>query len=98
MLFRSLIDIRTTSRALAEGGLRWIFAGDHGLVFAREVEGECLIIAATRAATSEISVDLSVLYGSHRLVQVVGTPISLENNQFAFDTEGAEFLVWRLTV
>lgn len=96
--YQTLIDLRKSSRALAEGGLRWIFAGNDGVVFAREVDGECLIIAATRSATSEIAVDLSTLYGSHRLVQVLGTPISLEDNQFAFDTTGAEFLVWRLTV
>jgi alpha-glucosidase len=51
-LHRRLIALRRSHVALTDGGIRWIHASDDALAFVREHEEECVLVLATRAATT----------------------------------------------
>lgn len=95
--YQELIALRKSSEALAEGGLRFLHAGEDAVVFIRETAEESLVIAATRAETAEVDIDVKTLCGAARLVQIIGSPISLQGERLAFESSGAGFFVWRLT-
>lgn len=97
-IYQKLIELRTSSSALAEGGLRWLHSGEDAVVFVRESADDTLVVAAARAETNEIDVNLNHFYGSHQLVQVFGRSTTLQDNRLKFSTSGPEFFVWRMTV
>ncbi|WP_024287921.1 glycoside hydrolase family 13 protein [Cellulomonas sp. KRMCY2] len=47
-VYRSLIAVRRASRALREGGLRWVVVDDDALVFLRETLDERVLVAVAR--------------------------------------------------
>jgi alpha-glucosidase len=54
-VWRSLIALRRTHKALSHGGLRWVAATDDALVYLRETATERILVALTRAACSDIT-------------------------------------------
>ncbi|QGQ19042.1 glycoside hydrolase family 13 protein [Cellulomonas sp. JZ18] len=48
-LYRRLIALRRSSRALREGGLRWAFADDDAVGYLRETHDERVLVVAARA-------------------------------------------------
>ena len=57
---KALIQLRRTSPALINGGLRWIDIGDDYLLFARESKEESLLILISRSAVA-LKIDLEPL-------------------------------------
>lgn len=57
---QKLAKIRRTSRALSEGGLRWLEVESDYVVFLRESKNETLLVAVSREG-ADISIDLSLL-------------------------------------
>jgi alpha-glucosidase len=48
-VYRSLIALRRSSRALREGGLRWLLAEDDAVAYLRETPDERVLVVAARA-------------------------------------------------
>jgi len=55
---KSLVEIRRTSHALVNGGLRWLEVEDDYLLFTRESANQSLLVLISRSAV-EIEIDLS---------------------------------------
>ncbi|MBT0994777.1 glycoside hydrolase family 13 protein [Cellulomonas sp. DKR-3] len=49
-VYRRLAELRRSSRALREGGLRWVLAEDDAVGFLRETSDERVLVVLTRAA------------------------------------------------
>jgi alpha-glucosidase len=97
-----LSRLRRELPALHEGNLRWLYAGDDVLIYVREHQDACVLIAAARAAfedvelpaslihTSGITAGLSPLWGSGTF-SARSTPQAI-----AFSGAGPSLQLWRL--
>ena len=54
MLFRSLIDVRRRSHALAHGGIRWIHVGEDSVAYLRESKKESVLVYVSRRGTRTV--------------------------------------------
>lgn len=52
--YRSLLGLRRDSRALRDGGLRWVLATDDAVGYLREVPGERVLVVAARGPWSGV--------------------------------------------
>lgn len=48
-IYQELIGVREANRALTSGGLRWLVVEDDAVVFLRETEESCVLVALSRA-------------------------------------------------
>lgn len=56
-VYTALLNLRRTSDALSNGGLRWVHVSDDLLVWLRETPTERLLLAVARAATADVTLD-----------------------------------------
>lgn len=61
--YRRLGALRSRSRALRHGGLRWVHAGDDVLVYLREARDERVLVQVSRADHPPVSIDATALDG-----------------------------------
>jgi len=94
--YKQLIQLRKTSSALADGGLRWVHAGNDAVAFLRETPSEALLIVASRNPSAEVSVSLPSL-GYSKAESVVGHGPVLQNSETVIATSNAAFYIWRLS-
>lgn len=94
-LYRRLIAVRRSSRALREGGMRWLHVDDDALVYLREVPGERVLVCVARESWTGIGLPAGfadegaeTLYGPD-LVRSAGTGPAIPG-------EGPSVGVWRL--
>lgn len=99
-LYRELIGLRKSHRVLADGGMRWLHADDHGLVFVRESEAEALLVfAAGPVQTQQYSVELpaTVCAGLNEAQKLWGDAVLTHDGSTAKITaSGPSFSLWRL--
>ncbi len=62
-VYRSLVHLRTSSSALAVGGMQWVAAGADHLVYVRESRDQRLLVHLARAAHEPVVIDLAALGG-----------------------------------
>jgi alpha-glucosidase len=86
-LYRDLIALRNGHPVLAGGGLRWLHVDDDAVVFIRESEAECVLVAAARGA---MDVVVAVEGEAHPLFGGLAIP----GNRIV--TEGPVFAAWAL--
>jgi alpha-glucosidase len=92
---RSLFAVRSATKALRTGGLRWISITDDSFTFLREAADESVLIHVTRASTSPVR--LPADYFGDRLVGLTGTPdLDADDGQLTLPGTGPSFNWWRL--
>ena len=93
--YRTLIALRRSSDALARGGIRYAFAGDHAIAYLRETSAERLLCLASRAPHDPVRLSLDAL-GCRELEPVYGAAAVVGDGDVVLPAEGPSFHVWRL--
>lgn len=93
--YRTLIELRRSSDALARGGIRYAFVGDDAIAYLRETAAERLLCLASRASHDPVRLSLDAL-GSRELEPVYGAPAVVGGDDVLLPSEGPSFHVWRL--
>ncbi|WP_435300312.1 glycoside hydrolase family 13 protein [Timonella sp. A28] len=100
--YRALIRVRSESKALQVGGLRWIVTDDDAVAYVRETPDECVLvlIARSRWNGARVSVGISAglnydttpvpqtLYGAH--------DIHIDGDEYVLPQVGSSVHIWRL--
>lgn len=76
--YRAMVELRRRHIALRRGGLRWVHVGDDSMTFLREHEDERILVHASRADHSPVTIPLQALgiESADRLVPLLGEPCS----------------------
>ena len=93
--YRLLISLRRASQALAQGGLRWIYASADALAFLRESADERLLVVAARSATTPIDLDLAS-FNARTLTPIFGFEATLEQGLARISIPTAGGGIWRI--
>jgi alpha-glucosidase len=86
--YRRLIALRRSSGALAQGGIRYVYAGDDAIAYLRETRTERLLCLAARRPHAAVVVpfpDLETLYGE-------------DARDGVLPASGPAFHVWRVPI
>ena len=95
--YRMLTRLRSSSRALAFGGLRWVEREKDSLTFLRESTDERLLIRATRAKCPPVRIPARWL-GASSLEPLYGNPsVTVGDDEVVIACDGASFSVLALT-
>lgn len=94
--YRSLIDLRRTSPALASGGLRWVHVAADAVVFVREHPQDRILIAVSRNRSDAVRVRLADLHAASA-EPVFGFGGSTAAGHLAIEMPHAGAGIWRLT-
>ncbi|WP_286217533.1 glycoside hydrolase family 13 protein [Paraoerskovia sediminicola] len=93
--YRSLVRLRRESRALREGGMRWVHVDDDALVYLRETADERVLVVAARGPWSgAVVTGLAVDGFPERLFG--GVPLQVEPDGVRVAGDGPAVGVWRL--
>jgi alpha-glucosidase len=93
--YRSLLGIRQSSKALATGGLRWLYAGNDALAFVREHPDESVLVVVARSQAESIRLSLSELNAA-RIHHLYGFDAKVVAGQAVIDVPSAGAGVWRV--
>lgn len=93
--YRTLLGVRRSSPALAEGGLRWLYVGTDALAFVREHPTETVLVAAARSQSEPIRIPLSVL-NAREIHSLFGFHANVVADQAVIDVPSAGAGVWRV--
>ena len=92
---QALFDARKQSRALRQGGLRWLFVGDDAFTFLREAQGESVLVHAARANHAPVELPGEIagthLHGLAGTKDVLAGPDGL----IKLPSDGPAFAMWR---
>ena len=94
-VFRALIAMRRGSRALREGGLRWVVVDDDALVFLRETADERVLVAVARAPWQGVVLPHGLLASGARPETLYGPDLVVTEAVHVPGT-GPGVGVWRL--
>lgn len=101
-VYRRLIALRRSSRALREGGMRWLHVADDALVYLREVLGERVLVCIARTAWSGAvlppgftDAEPQTLYGPD-LLRAHDAGSGAGRGGFAIPGDGPAVGVWRI--
>jgi len=95
-LYRGLIALRRSSRALREGGLRWAVVEDDALAFLRETADERVLVVAARAPWPGARLPRHLLAGeSAELLHGDGS-LTVRPDALHVGGDGPGVQVWRL--
>lgn len=92
---RSLSRLRSSSAALRFGSLRWVHASDDVVVYLREVAGERVLVALSRAPHAAVVLDAATLYASSATT-LFGSDLRFEGAGVLFSDVGPSAGIWRL--
>ncbi|MDO8306780.1 MAG: glycoside hydrolase family 13 protein [Actinomycetota bacterium] len=93
--YRALLSLRSTSPALATGGLRWLHVGSDAIAFVREHPDETILVAVARSQAEPIRIglgDLNAVSVSH----LFGFDSEVAAGQAVIDVPSAGAGVWRV--
>ncbi|OIQ70081.1 maltodextrin glucosidase [mine drainage metagenome] len=93
--YQRLVSLRRTSKALAEGGLRWIYVNDDVLAFVRESPDDRILVVVARDRANRVDLDMSSL-GGLTLVPIFGFEATIENHQASVNIPNAGGGIWRI--
>lgn len=94
-LYRELIELRRTHRALAVGGLRWLHVDDETVVFVREASDESMLVLATRG-DADVVLAPGLLHDDARAVFGDATLAAASDGGIRLAAAGPAFAAWVL--
>ncbi len=92
---RTLISLRKTSPALAQGGIRWIYATDDVLAFIRESIDDRILVVVSRSRAGDVDLDL-VSLGARKLIPLFGFDARTSQSQVSISIPTAGGGIWRI--
>ena len=95
--YAELAQLRRKYKALVHGSLRWLYASDESLVFARETKTETLVVLASRGRDRHVEFSAEAL-ASAELVENLygGGKLRKVGSKIRFDAAALDFQIWRL--
>ncbi|GAA1768127.1 glycoside hydrolase family 13 protein [Nostocoides vanveenii] len=93
-VYRELIALRHTSKALHAGGLRWVYAADDVLVYLREHPAQTALVTLARLAHEPIRLPRAAFDGIEKGSAAYGNGISLEGDAVVLTAPGPQVGVW----
>ena len=92
---RALFQARAASRALREGGLRWLAVDDDAVTFLREAPGETVLVHAARADHTPVRLASAVV--GAELIGLAGAPDlgADARGVVTLPADGPAFSMWR---
>ena len=94
-VYRSLIAVRRASRALREGGLRWVVVDDDALVFLRETLDERVLVAVARGPWAGVALSRKLLMPGSAPETLYGQDLVV-GDELHVPGSGPGVGVWRL--
>lgn len=91
--YRTLVRLRSTSNALAIGGLRWVHVSDDAVVFLRETAEERFLVAVTRRAVPGLSFSAAD-FGVRALGHEFGFHAAIAGDRVNIDAPSAGGGIW----
>ena len=93
--YKILISLRRASQALAQGGLRWIYANDDVIAFLRESADERLLVVVARNQASPVELDLGS-FSARTLSPIFGFAATIDQGQARISIPTAGGGIWRI--
>jgi alpha-glucosidase len=93
--YRTLIGLRRSSRAFADGGIRYAHVGPDAIAYLRETRDERMLCLAVRGPTDDIRLPLALLR-CRALEPMLGGEVRIEKDTAVLPGDGPAFHVWRL--
>lgn len=93
--YRRLIALRTSSDALAIGGMRWVHVSDDCVAYLREEGDERLLVVAARDAVANLRIDADA-YNIRALDPVFGFDADIVDGVIEIHVPGAGGGIWRV--
>lgn len=93
--YRQLIALRRSSRALARGGIRYVFVDADAIAYLRESGGERLLSVAARAPHPPLAVGLDDL-ACQELAPLTGAEAAVAEGCALLPADGPCFHLWRV--
>jgi alpha-glucosidase len=94
--YKALINLRSTSDALAVGGMRWVHVEDDAIVYLRETAEERYLVAVTRNPVATLAIDANA-FGIRTLEQVFGFDAVLRADRVEISAPTAGGGIWRVS-
>lgn len=91
-----LVRARRRSAALRWGGLRWVYAGDHTLVFLREAPEERVLVQVSRAGHEPVRLAAGALGGARLEPLAGGTSVEAVDGMLTLPDDGPVARYWRI--
>ena len=92
---RSVPSLRTTSEALATGGLRWLRVGLDEVAFLRETTDEAIVVVVARSQSEPVRLSLADV-GATGFVRLHGFEAKFEAGHMVIEIPSAGAGIWRL--
>lgn len=71
-VYSQLSKIRRENKVLVEGAIRWLYASDEAVVFAREDKSATILVSATRFEDPNIKIPMDAITDTDRAVNLFG--------------------------
>jgi alpha-glucosidase len=95
--YAQLAAVRRKHKALVTGSLRWLYASDEALVFARETKTETVLVLASRGKDRHVEFAAEALPGAELAENVFGGgKLRKVGSKVRFDAGQLDFQIWRL--
>lgn len=94
--YKVLIKLRSTSDALAVGGMRWVHVEDDAIVYLRETAEERYLVAVTRNPVSTLAIDAKE-FGIQSIKHVFGFDAVLRADRVEVSAATAGGGIWRVS-
>ena len=95
-IYTRLLNLRRTSKALVEGGLRWVHVGEDELVWLRESPRERLLIAVSRNAANPVAIQRE-LWNINNADNVFGESASVDGDLLTIPFNHAGTSIWQVS-
>lgn len=93
--YKALIRLRSTSNALAVGGMRWVHIEDDAVVYLRETADERCLIAVARNQVASLSIDAAA-FGITSLEHAFGFDATIKSGRIEISAPTAGGGIWRV--
>jgi len=96
-VYAGLAALRKKHKALVDGALRFVYADEDAMVYARESAKETMVVLATRAKAKKLEIASDAIPGLDRAALVYGkAELSAGKKTATFSAGKMEFAVWHL--
>ena len=96
-IYAKLARIRQENSTLVSGAIRWLYASDEALVFAREDQAATILVCVTRFGDSSITLPMDAITDHERAENLFGgAELSLVGSSIMVPGKSMSLNIWRL--
>ena len=96
-VYATLANLRRKHKSLVHGSLRWLYASEEALVFARETKTETTLVLASRGKDRHVEFSAEAVPGAELAENIFGGGrLRKVGSKVRFDGGPLDFQIWRL--